>query len=703
MTNQLGPLKLASLLLLLVYGTDAKMDIIVKQQDVLVGAEILLLCKAGREGTIKWQKDGEDIDDDEIVSTVDETSSRLHILKATIEDAGKYTCHCDYDSGHQDDAYAQMYVYEGPSFGSTKTYHEFLVGTNGVVPCVVTGKPAVDVQWFRDKKEIPSNEGERVRKMTDNTLRIENVKREDAGTYVCQAKISGRPVSQELLISVFVNVPPTVHLREEVKKVMAGSETNVSLLCLVDGIPKPNISWTMPVTFDSSRHHFNSDSSQLTIQSVTRADYGEYVCTAANRLAEDSATIMLHVFEAPEVFLSAEQKIVSVGERVSVSCNVSGHPQPELHWLKKNHGYSQDFTSGRIQVADGVLVINEILPSDGGLYSCMAVSDTGNASRDVAILTQPGPPHYLSVSPGPTSVLFSLKIPPISGGSPITGYVLQWRQSEAEQWKEITVPTSDPLAITALNPYTLYRVRLAALNAVGRGQFSDSTSVRTQGIRGEPDSPHLSLDEVNVESNSFSVPLKQIDDGGTPLLHFNIRYRKNTEGAEWKEIELSPDADSVSLQDLSFGSHYQLEVTAINANGSSTPATFNFTTAEQPMSNRMTKGSVIGIVMVIFLVVFLVVDATCCYRNRCGLLMSIGVKLFGQKVPGIKMLEEGAGTTNGDVKLKGISTPRGSMQQAGVQTLSKEGTQLTDVTCDKAPLTKHEKIQPDRHLPIADA
>lgn len=64
-------------------------------------------------------------------------------------------------------------------------------------------------------------------------------------------------------------------------------------------------------------------------------------------------------------------------------------------------------------------------------------------------------------------------------------------------------------------------------------------------------------------------------------------------------------------------------------------------------AGSMTKGSVVGIVMVIFLVVFLVVDATCCYRNRCGLLMTIAVKLFGQKVPGVKTLEDGEGTTNG--------------------------------------------------------
>lgn len=37
-----------------------------------------------------------------------------------------------------------------------------------------------------------------------------------------------------------------------------------------------------------------------------------------------------------------------------------------------------------------------------------------------------------------------------------------------------------------------------------------------------------------------------------------------------------------------------------------------------------------------------------------------------------------------EVKLKGISTLKNSMQQVGVPVLNKEGK------CDKAPLTKHE-------------
>lgn len=70
---------------------------------------------------------------------------------------------------------------------------------------------------------------------------------------------------------------------------------------------------------------------------------------------------------------------------------------------------------------------------------CSSLSILLPAFRPIA---QPGPPHYLSVLPGPTSVLFSLKTPPVSGGTPITSFVLQWRQSAAEKWKEVKVPAS---------------------------------------------------------------------------------------------------------------------------------------------------------------------------------------------------------------------------------------------------------------------
>ena len=69
---------------------------------------------AGGEGDISWQKDGEDIEDEEGKVSVlrnDETSSKLTIKNVTMEDAGRYTCVCDYDAGYKDDTYKQLFVY----------------------------------------------------------------------------------------------------------------------------------------------------------------------------------------------------------------------------------------------------------------------------------------------------------------------------------------------------------------------------------------------------------------------------------------------------------------------------------------------------------------------------------------------------------------------------------------------------------------
>ncbi len=65
---------------------------------------------AGGEGEITWQKDGEDTDEDK-VTKVDETSSKFHIKKVTMQDTGRYTCLCEFDNGHNDQVQYQLYVY----------------------------------------------------------------------------------------------------------------------------------------------------------------------------------------------------------------------------------------------------------------------------------------------------------------------------------------------------------------------------------------------------------------------------------------------------------------------------------------------------------------------------------------------------------------------------------------------------------------
>ncbi|XP_064802105.1 neural cell adhesion molecule 1-like isoform X2 [Oncorhynchus masou masou] len=690
-------LRMCSIMLVLGFS-EAKMEIITSKPDVLLGENAMLLCKAGGEGDITWQKDGEDAEEDQI-EKVDETSSKLFIRNAKMEDSGRYTCLCEFDTGHRDDASFVIFVYERPSFGETPAYHEFLEGQDAVITCMVTGKPVVEVNWERDHEKLHS-EG-RITRLKDNSLQINNINRKDRGMYTCEAKIKDRPIFGKLDISISVNVPPTAKIHEEVKKVTAGPETNVSLSCLVEGVPQPNIIWTVPDSSDESRYKYNSDKSELVISSVVRSDYGEYICTAKNKISESSAMIMLDVSEHPVAVLSQEKMELEPGQTLSVSCNVSGHPMPALQWVRKtnnDHLLTVDTGGGRVRMEDGyVLVVDNVTSSDGGLYSCMAISPAGNASTDFSLQTWPGKASQVSGTPGPTSVHFTLGASLVDGGSPITHFTLQWKTGRENNWQERVIQSTDPLVIKDLNPYTTYSVRFAPQNHLGQGGFSEELTVRTQGIRGEPDSPVLVASEGKVEGNMFSIPLTQLDSGGSPITHYTVRYRVNKVDEDWREKDLPSNSTVINLHDLQYKSDYHVEVLAVNPYGSSSPAKLNFNVPQSVAKMNkggMGKGAVAGIVIAIFLALLIAVDATCCYTNRCGMLMFLAVKLFGQKVPGMKTVEEGDGISNGALKLNGLGLPRDSIPNLQTQNGEKNGLQA-EVTCDKAPLTKFEKTSPN--------
>lgn len=69
------------------------------------------LVQAGAEGEITWFKDGKEINDEEKVLKVDGAASKMIIKKATMQDAGRNTCHCKFNSGHTDETEMQLYVY----------------------------------------------------------------------------------------------------------------------------------------------------------------------------------------------------------------------------------------------------------------------------------------------------------------------------------------------------------------------------------------------------------------------------------------------------------------------------------------------------------------------------------------------------------------------------------------------------------------
>ncbi|XP_063055524.1 neural cell adhesion molecule 1 isoform X2 [Engraulis encrasicolus] len=683
-------------------------SIVMSDPDVKVGTDKVLPCKAGAEGTITWWHNGEELEEgdetsNKLVEKIDETSSKLTIKNAKLSDSGTYMCKCEYDaSGEEKKISVELFVYEPITFGQTATYHEFLQGSKALIPCLATGKPAVEVQWLQSNTRLVTDGKSRITMRPDHSLQIENVQRDDRATYTCKAWIQGRPVHSEIEISVVINVPPSVEIKDKMKSVKSGADASTSISCATSGVPQPNISWVMPIGLDPERHKFNSDKSELTITPVKPEDNGEYICTAKNKIGEATATAFLDVSEHPVVILSETEVRVKPTEMVSVSCNITGKPTPTLNWIKKgSDGITGLRSSGRIRVEGSDLIIENVAPSDGGLYSCIANSSSGIQEEDFSLQTYPGKPTQVSVKEGAAAATFSLGLPVVDGGSPITGYILQWRQSAQQEWNQTVIQATDPMVATPLLPYTKYSLRLAAQNAVGAGEFSDANDVRTLGARGEPDKPFLTDDGIVFEDNIARIPFKQLDTGGSPISSYMVRY-KSSKDDEWREKDLLRNATEIYLHDLKYSSDYHLEIIAQNPKGPSMPATLNFTVPQPSAATKagLGKGGVVGIVMFIFLILLIAVDATCCYTNRCGMLMFLAVKLFGQKVPGAKGMEEG--DTNGiDMKVNGVESPRGSIPKEQAPNGQSKGAQ-SEVTCDKAPLTKFEK-EPANGDPTTEA
>ncbi|XP_076869237.1 neural cell adhesion molecule 1 isoform X2 [Brachyhypopomus gauderio] len=618
--------------------TDAKVDLIISDPEVRVGSDHLILCKAGKDAEIQWQKDGEDIDEDRyIVESIDETSSKVLLKSVTLDDRGTYKCICNYGN-HEDEAAVNIFVYEMPNFGNTQKYHEFLVNETAQIPCLVSGKPEVDINWYRNRLRIINGPGHQS-VLPDGTLQIANIQREDSGTYVCEGRIRGRKILRTLDISIVVNAPATAMISIKKASVFAGPNTNVTIICLVTGLPAPIITWSTPPTSDSSRYIYNSDKSELIIPAVVRNDAGKYICTAQNKIGEDGAIFELDVSEIPLVTLSQKKMAVGLGGSILIYCDATGHPVPTITWRRK--GSSNAMPSvGRQRVEGSKLIIEKVAPSDGGVYTCDAHSSAVHSTEDFSLITAPEVPSLFRVSPGPTSAHITLNTTVLDGGSPLTNYVLQWRKQPQDKWAETNVPPSSPLVVKALAPYTEYFIRFAAQNNKFLGGFSAEHKIRTQAKR-EPDRPMLSNDEKVIEENSFSIPFKQLDDGGSPIKRYVVRYRKDKEGEDWREKEMAANSTKVYIPHLQYGSDYLIEVLAVNTNGISSPAKLKFSVPQVETKGGLGKAGVVGIVMVIFLVLLLSVDAFCCYKNRCGLLNFLSRKMLVHKMSVSKSVEEG--------------------------------------------------------------
>ncbi len=159
-----------------------------------------------------------------------------------------------------------------------------------------------------------------------------------------------------------------------------------------------------------------------------------------------------------------------------------------------------------------------------------------------------------------TELSVSRAADPADGGSAILSYDLRYSLDEAA-WTVVT-GIAEPQPIGGLSSGTNYFVQTRAVNAVGAGAWSASTSATTASAASVPAqmaAPVVTaLSETELSVDRAAAPA----DGGSPILRYDLRH--STDEVVWTLVQdITATAEVVS--GLAAGTTYSVQTRAVNA------------------------------------------------------------------------------------------------------------------------------------------
>jgi hypothetical protein len=191
--------------------------------------------------------------------------------------------------------------------------------------------------------------------------------------------------------------------------------------------------------------------------------------------------------------------------------------------------------------------------------------------------TVPSAPAAPGVTPGNGQVLVSWVAPP-DGGSPITGYTVAYKPTDARKWSTVT-STDTSKTVPGLTNNVEYAFKVLATNANGDGAYSPE-AYATPFAANAPGVPTGLTAVAQVNGRSLDVTLSWTDSGNPATDHEVVvySYRSGPKGATYREVDrfLTSSGDSTyPLSGLSTHKAYAFTVAAGSDDGWSLPSDYS--------------------------------------------------------------------------------------------------------------------------------
>ncbi|MCI4388314.1 hypothetical protein PGIGA_G00084260 [Pangasianodon gigas] len=226
----------------------------------------------------------------------------ISIREVTLGDEGLYTCSLFTMPVKTAKAYLTVLgVPDKPEInGFTKPAME---GDQITLTCVTSGsKPAADIRWFRNEKEIKGAKEVNASGKTftvKSSVQLQVDRNDDGVAYTCKVVHEAlRAVPQQTTEVLEVHYAPHVEIRHSQALPQEGDL--LKLECVSNGNPSPDpVKWTKDGGKLPDLDRMIVDGRDLTFISLNKTDNGTYRCEASNHLGTNHAEYVLFVYDAP--------------------------------------------------------------------------------------------------------------------------------------------------------------------------------------------------------------------------------------------------------------------------------------------------------------------------------------------------------------------------------------------------------------------
>ncbi|KAM8795647.1 neural cell adhesion molecule 1 isoform 2-T2 [Eudromia elegans] len=464
---------------------------------------VTLACDADGfpEPTMTWTKDGEPLEqeDDEEKYSFNYDGSELIIKKVDKSDEAEYICIAENKAGEQD-ATIHLKVFAKPKITYVENKTAMELEDQITLTCEASGDPIPSITWRTSTRNISNEEKAswtRPEKQETldgrivirsharvSSLTLKEIQYTDAGEYVCTASNTIGQDSQAMYLEVQyapkLQGPVAVYTWE-------GNQVNIT--CEVFAYPSAVISWfrdgqLLPSSNYSNIKIYNTASaSYLEVTPDSENDFGNYNCTAVNRIGQESSEFILVQADTPSSPSIDRVEPYSSTAQVEFDEPEATGGVPILKYKAEWRALGEGEWRSRLYDAkeasvEGMITITGLKPETTYSVRLSAVNGkgVGEISLPSDFKTQPvrepsAPKLEGQMGEDGNSIKVNV-IKQDDGGSPIRHYLIKYKAKHSSEWKpEIRLPSgSDHVMLKSLDWNAEYEVYVIAENQQGKSK-----------------------------------------------------------------------------------------------------------------------------------------------------------------------------------------------------------------------------------------